>query len=113
YPSRGFFQPRRSHVDAGSASILLAVAGMLPASLSVLDVSEAEILREPSFVKCLVTPFGVLCSKRQESRKDFLAIVGKHRLGMELHSVRGELTMAERHDFSVVAFCSDFETARQ
>jgi len=51
--------------------------------------------------------------ERQESRKDFLAIMGKHGLGMELHSVHGEFAMAERHDFSVVAFCSDFETARQ
>ena len=49
----------------------------------------------------------------EESHKDFLAIMGKHRLGMELHSVYGEFAMAERHDFSVVAFCSDFETARQ
>ena len=49
----------------------------------------------------------------EESRKDFLAIMGKHGLGMELHSVHGEFAMAERHDFSVVAFCSDFETARQ
>ena len=89
------------------------MAGMLPAILFVIDVSEAEILRELSFVKSLVTPFGVLWSKRQESRKDFLAIMGKHGLGMELHSVHGEFAMAERHDFSVVAFCSDFETARQ
>ena len=86
---------------------------MLPASLFVLDVSKAEISRELSFVKCLVTPCGVLWSKREESRKDFLAIMGKHGLGMELHSVHGEFAMAERHDFSVVAFCSDFETARQ
>ncbi len=49
----------------------------------------------------------------KESGKDFLAIMGKHGLGMELHSVHGEFAMAERHDFSVVAFCSDFETARQ
>lgn len=49
----------------------------------------------------------------EESREDFLAIMGKHGLGMELHSVHGEFAMAERHDFSVVAFCSDFETARQ
>ena len=86
---------------------------MLPASLFVLDVSEAEILRELSSVKRLVTPYGVLWCKREESRKDFFAIMGKHGFGMELHSVHGEFAMAERHDFSVVAFCSDFETARQ
>ena len=49
----------------------------------------------------------------EESRKDFLAIMGKHGLGMELHSVHVEFEMADRHDFSIVAFCSDFETARQ
>ena len=49
----------------------------------------------------------------KESGKDFLAIMGKHGLGMELHSVHGEFAVAERHDFSVVAFCSDFETPRQ
>ena len=89
------------------------MAGMLPASLFVLDVSEAEILRELSFVKCLATPCGKLWFGGQESRKDALAIMSKHGLGMELHSVHGEFAMAERHDFSVVAFCSDFETARQ
>ena len=89
------------------------MAGMLPASLFVLDVSETEILRELSFVKCLVTPYGVLCCESEESSEDFLAIMGKHGLGMELDSVHGKFAMAERHDFSVVAFCSDFETARQ
>ena len=49
----------------------------------------------------------------QESSEDFLAIMGKHGLGMELHWSHGELAMAERHDFSVVAFCGDFETDRQ
>ena len=49
----------------------------------------------------------------KESRKDFFAIMGKHGLGMKLHSVHREFAMAERHDFAVVAFCSDFETARQ
>jgi hypothetical protein len=112
YPSRGLFQPRRSHVDAGSASILLAVAGTLPASLFVLDVSEAEILSELSYVKRVAT-HSRFCWEGEESRKDFLAIVGKHGLGMELHSVHGKYAMAERHDFSVFAFCSDLETARQ
>jgi hypothetical protein len=51
--------------------------------------------------------------KRQKSREDFLPIMGKHGLGMELHPVHGKFAMAERHDFSVVAFCGDFETARQ
>jgi hypothetical protein len=51
--------------------------------------------------------------KLQKSREDFLAIPGKHGLGMELHSVHGEFAMTERHDFSVIAFCGDFETRRQ
>ncbi len=49
----------------------------------------------------------------EESRENFLAIVSKDGLGMELHTVHGEFAMTERHDFSVVAFCSDFETTRQ
>ena len=93
--------------------MLLAVAGMLPTALFALDVSKAKILRELSFVKCLVTPCGVLWSKRQKSREDALTVSRKHGFGMELHSVHREFAMAERHDFSVVAFCSDFETARQ
>ena len=112
-PFAWIFQPRGSHVDSGNASILLAVAGILPARLFVLDVSEVEILRELSFVKCLVTPCGVVWFDCEESRENALTISRKHGLGMELHSVHGEFAMAERHDFSVVAFCSDFETARQ
>jgi len=49
----------------------------------------------------------------EKSRENLLAIVSKHRLGMELHAVHGEFAMAERHDFSVIAYCSDFETRRQ
>src|SRR6516162_9799507 len=32
---------------------------------------------------------------------------------MKLHSVHGEFAMAECHNFSVIAFCGDFETHRQ
>jgi hypothetical protein len=85
---------------------------MLPASPLVLNVSDAEISGELSFVKCLLTPAGVLWRKCQKPREDFLAIAGKHGFGVKLHSVHGEFAMTERHDFSVVAFCGDFEAGR-
>src|SRR5947199_8823081 len=66
-----------------------------------------------SCVSRFVTRYASFSLEGDESRKDFLAIMGKHGLGMELHSVHGEFAMAERHDFSVAAFCSDFETAGQ
>ncbi len=57
--------------------------------------------------------YGKLWFDCEESSKDLFAIMSEHGLGMELHSVHVEFAMAERHDFSVVAFCNDFETARQ
>jgi hypothetical protein len=70
-------------------------------------------LRNVSYINGFCGVVGLLGAQCEEPRKDFFAVMGKHGLGMELHSVHGEFAMAERHDFSVVAFCSDFERAGQ
>ena len=54
------------------------MAGMLPASLFVLDVSEAEILREFSYLKRFVTRYRSFGCESEESREDALTIPCKH-----------------------------------
>ena len=71
------------------------------------------MLSEGSYVRPFATRYAGFWLEGYESPKNFPAIRSENRLGMELHSVHGEFAMAERHDFSVVAFCSDFETPRQ
>ena len=70
-------------------------------------------LRNVSYINGFCGVVGLSRAQCEKPRKDLLAISRKHRLGMKLHSVHGEFAMAERHDFSVVTFCCDFEAAGQ
>ena len=48
---------------------------------------------------------------QKEARENFLAVARENRFRMKLHAVHGELAMAQRHDFAVVAFSDDLEAA--
>jgi hypothetical protein len=60
-----------------------------------------------------VTRFPDLWCKRKESRQNVLALWRENRFRVELHSLHRKLTMAQRHDFAVVALGGDFETRRK
>ena len=73
---------------------------------------DAQILSQLSYVNS-GAELASVSIKRQKSGEDFLAIASEHRLRMKLHAAHWEVTMTQRHDFAVVAFCGDFEAARE
>ena len=46
---------------------------------------------------------------QEEAPENFFAVACENRFRMKLHAVHGELAMAQRHDFAVLAFCDDLE----
>ena len=46
---------------------------------------------------------------QKEARENFLAVARENRFRVKLHAVHGELAVAQRHDFAVVAFSDDLE----
>src|SRR5215475_8150059 len=50
---------------------------------------------------------------QEETREKLLAVPCENRFRMKLDAVHGELAMAQRHDFAVLAFGDDLEACRE
>ena len=46
---------------------------------------------------------------QKEAGENFLPVARENRFRVKLHAVHGELAVAQRHDFAVVAFSDDLE----